>query len=75
MQITVDMIEGLLTSLDYRYERENLALAGTERLEIRLFNQLSGEQNARLEFKDRLLVKVDYWDKEKNTIETVDFEE
>ena len=74
MPITVETMEALLNSLDYRYERENLALAGTERLEVRLFNHVSGEQNARLEFLDGLLVKIDYWDKDQNTIQTVEFE-
>ena len=74
MRITVNTIEALLNSLDYRYERENLALAGTERLEVRLFNQHTGEQNARLEFLDSVLVKIDYWDKDQNTIQTVDLE-
>lgn len=73
MDITVDLIEALLQSLDCRFERENLALAGTERLEIRLFNHLTGEQSARLEFEGGCLVKLDYWDKEKQTIRTVEW--
>ena len=72
MDLTVDTVEALLNSLDFRYERENLALAGRPRLEVRLFNQVTGEQNARLEFEDGLLIKLDYWDKEHNTIRTVE---
>lgn len=74
MPISIETIEALLNSLDYRYERENLALAGTTRLEVRLFNHVTGEQNARLEFVDGVLVKIDYWDKDQKTIQTVDIE-
>lgn len=74
MQLSVETIEALLNSLDYRYERENLALAGTARLEVRLFNHITGEQSARLEFLDGVLIKIDYWDKDQKTIQTVDIE-
>lgn len=73
MQMSLELVEALLHSLDFRFEREKMSLAGTERVEIRLFNQITGEQSARLEFEDGQLVKLDYWDKERKTIETVDW--
>ena len=73
MDITLELVEAILHSLDCRYEREKVSLSGTETVEIRLFNQASGEQTARLEFSGGRLVKVDYWDKDKKTIETVEW--
>lgn len=73
MDISVALIEAVLQSLDCRYECENLALAGATRVEVRLFNQLSGEQSARLEFEGDRLMKLDYWDKERKVIETIDW--
>ncbi len=73
MEMTVEVVEAVLQSLDCRYERENLALAGAERLEVRLFNQVSGEQSVRLEFEAGRLVKLDYWHKDQQTIETVEW--
>lgn len=73
MEISLDLVEAILNSLDTRYEREKVSLAGAESVEIRLFNQVTGEQTARLEFTERKLTKVDYWDKAKKTIETVEW--
>jgi hypothetical protein len=67
------MIENFLKSLECRYEREKMSLAGVENVEIRLFNHATGEQTARLEFINNILTKVDYWDQEKKTIETIEW--
>lgn len=65
------MVENFLRGLECRYEREKMSLAGVENVEIRLFNHSTGEQAARLEFINNILTKIDYWDQNKKTIETI----
>jgi hypothetical protein len=74
MKITNEMVESFLRSLECRYEREKMSLAGVENVEIRLFNHSTGEQAARLEFINSVLTKIDYWDQGKKTIETITWE-
>lgn len=71
MKISIEQVESFLNSLGYRYEKEVTSISGKQNVEIRLFNQESGEHSARIEFIDGYVTKVDYWDKEKKTIETV----
>jgi hypothetical protein len=74
MKITNEIVENFLKSLECRYEREKMSLAGVENVEIRLFNHSTGEQAARLEFISGVLTKIDYWDQDKKTIETIRWE-
>lgn len=74
MKITAKTVESFLKSLECRYEREKMSLAGVENVEIRLFNHTTGEQAARLEFINNVLTKIDYWDQSKKTIETIKWE-
>ncbi len=71
MNITAETIENFLKSLECRYEKEKMSLAGVENVEIRLFNHSTGEQVGRLEFINNVLTKIDYWDLSKKTIETI----
>ncbi|RJP71377.1 MAG: hypothetical protein C4532_07590 [Candidatus Abyssobacteria bacterium SURF_17] len=74
MKITIETVENFLKSLECRYEREKMSLAGVENVEIRLFNHSTGEQAARLEFISNVLTKIDYWDQNKKTIESIKWE-
>ena len=74
MKITIEMTENFLRNLECRYEREKMSLAGVENVEIRLFNHTTGEQAARLEFINTILTRIDYWDQDKKTIETITWE-
>ncbi|MBI5116811.1 hypothetical protein HZA56_10085 [Candidatus Poribacteria bacterium] len=74
MKITAEIVESFLRSLECRYEREKMSLAGVENVEIRLFNHTTGEQAARLEFINNVLTRIDYWDQAKKTIETIRWE-
>lgn len=71
MKITAETVENFLKSLECRYEREKMSLAGVENVEIRLFNHSTGEQAARLEFINDILTKIDYWDLTEKTIQTI----
>jgi hypothetical protein len=71
MKITSEIIEDFLKSLECRYEKEKMSLAGVDNVEIRLFNHSTGEQAARLEFLNNVLTRIDYWDQNKKTIETM----
>ncbi len=71
MKITAEKVENFLKSLDCRYEREKMSLAGVENVEIRLFNHSTGEQAARLEFINDILTRIDYWDLDEKTIQTI----
>jgi hypothetical protein len=71
MKITAEKVENFLKSLDCRYEREKMSLAGIENVEIRLFNHSTGEQAARLEFINDILTRIDYWDLDEKTIQTI----
>ena len=71
MKITTETVENFLKSLECRYEREKMSLAGIENVEIRLFNHTTGEQAARLEFINDTLTRIDYWDMDKKTIQTI----
>ncbi len=73
-KITPEIVENFLRSLECRYEREKMSLAGVENVEIRLFNHSTGEQAARLEFINNVLTKIDYWDQDKKVIETIEWE-
>jgi len=72
--VTLDLVQAVLQSLDYRYEIEKMSLHGAEDVEIRLFNQMTGEQSARLEFTDGAMKKLDYWDKDGKSIRTVEWD-
>jgi len=74
MQISVEILENFLKSIECRYEKEKMSLAGVDNLEIRLFNHSTGEQAARLEFINNVLTRIDYWDQSKKTIETIEWE-
>lgn len=74
MKITTEIVENFLRSLECRYEKEKMSLAGVENMEIRLFNHSTGEQAARLEFINNVLTKIDYWDQDKKVIETIEWE-
>ena len=74
MKITAEKVENFLKSLDCRYEREKMSLAGIENVEIRLFNHSTGEQAARLEFINDILTRIDYWDLDEKTIQTIDWD-
>jgi len=74
MKITIEVIENFLKSLDCRYEKEKMSLAGIDNVEIRLFNHSTGEQAARIEFLSNVLTKIDYWDQDKKVIETIKWE-
>lgn len=74
MKITTEVAESFLRNLECRYEKEKMSLAGVENVEIRLFNHTTGEQAARLEFINNVLTKIDYWDQNKKTIETITWE-
>jgi len=71
MKITAERVENFLKSVECRYEREKMSLAGVENVEIRLFNHSTGEQAARLEFINDILTKIDYWDLGEKTIQTI----
>jgi hypothetical protein len=71
MKVTTETVENFLKSLECRYEKEKMSLAGVDNVEIRLFNHSTGEQAARLEFINNVLTRIDYWDQSKKTIETV----
>jgi hypothetical protein len=71
MKITTETVENFLKSLECRYEREKMSLAEIENVEIRLFNHTTGEQAARLEFINDTLTRIDYWDMDKKTIQTI----
>ena len=73
MKITIEIAENFLKSLDCRYEKEKMSLAGVENVEIRLFNHSTGEQAARIEFLNGILTKIDYWDQGKKVIETIEW--
>jgi hypothetical protein len=74
MDITIETIENFLKSIECRYEKEKMSLAGVDNVEIRLFNHSTGEQAARLEFINNVLTRIDYWDQSKKTIETIKWE-
>jgi hypothetical protein len=74
MEIRIDLVESFLKNIECRYEKEKMSLAGVDNVEIRLFNQSTGEQAARLEFINSILTRVDYWDQNKKTIETIEWE-
>jgi hypothetical protein len=71
MKLNTETIESFLKSLECRYEREKMSLAGVDNVEIRLFNHTTGEQAARLEFINDALTRIDYWDLEEKTIQTI----
>ena len=71
MKVSTETVENFLKSLECRYEKEKMSLAGVDNVEIRLFNHSTGEQAARLEFINNVLTRIDYWDQSKKTIETV----
>ncbi len=71
MKISTETVENFLRSLECRYEREKMSLAGVENVEIRLFNHSTGEQAARLEFINDVLTKIDFWDLKEKTIQTI----
>jgi hypothetical protein len=73
MKITIETVENFLKSLECRYEKEKMSLAGVENVEIRLFNHSTGEQAARIEFLNSVLTKIDYWDQGKKVIETIEW--
>jgi len=74
MEISVETLENFLKSIECRYEKEKMSLAGVDNVEIRLFNHSTGEQAARLEFINSILTRIDYWDQAKKTIETIKWE-
>ena len=74
MKITIEMAENFLKSLECRYEKEKMSLAGVDNVEIRLFNHSTGEQAARIEFINNTLTKIDYWDPSKKIIDTIVWE-
>lgn len=74
MEIRIDTLEKFLKSIECRYEKEKMSLAGVDNVEIRLFNHSTGEQAARLEFINSILTRIDYWDQSKKTIETIKWE-
>ena len=74
MKITIEMAENFLKSLECRYEKEKMSLAGVDNVEIRLFNHSTGEQAARIEFINNMLTKIDYWNQSKKIIETIVWE-
>ncbi len=74
MKITAEMVENFLKSLECRFEKEKMSLAGVDNVEIRLFNHSTGEQAARLEFINNVLTKIDYWDQTNKTIATIEWE-
>ncbi len=74
MEIGIEIIEKFLKSIECRYEKEKMSLAGIDNVEIRLFNHSTGEQAARLEFINNILTRIDYWDQNKKTIETIKWE-
>jgi len=71
MEINTETIERFIRSLECRYEREKMSLAGVQNVEIRLFNHTTGEQAARLEFINEALTRIDFWDLKEKTIRTI----
>lgn len=71
MEINTETIERFIRSLECRYEKEKMSLAGVQNVEIRLFNHTTGEQAARLEFINDVLTRIDFWDLKEKTIRTI----
>jgi hypothetical protein len=71
MNLNAEKVEGFLKSLECRYEKEKMSLAGVDNVEIRLYNHTTGEQAARIEFINDALTRIDYWDLGEKTIQTI----
>jgi hypothetical protein len=74
MELTIEIMENFLKSIECRYEKEKMSLAGVDNVEIRLFNHSTGEQAARFEFINNILTRIDYWDQQKKSIESIKWE-